>query len=142
MKVKTHHLLSRIWARFHSASFDEADVAAFVIFAREESRAGTTLKDLGDFIAHRTRNRGPFLKYLISLRQNFAENPPVETPDTSAIQMSEQTFAYSPMFSAEILAKDLNEVGNDRGLPPLPPELAEIITLMTISLLQGVRFID
>jgi hypothetical protein len=67
-----HYSVSRIIAQ----AFDEHDILVLLILLREHALANSPVRELGDFVAHRIRNRGPFLQFLRNLSPEF-EKPSI-----------------------------------------------------------------
>lgn len=67
-----HHQIRRFGEQFLSRTFDQNDVALFVVLARDYSNQGSIIRELGDFLAHpKEKDRGIVLKAIDSAAQEF-----------------------------------------------------------------------
>src|SRR5688572_1641693 len=66
MDVKQIQHLSMLHGRFAQGTFDELDVKLLLLMLRDEPEP---LREFGDFVAHRVRNKGPFHNRLATVRR-------------------------------------------------------------------------
>jgi hypothetical protein len=139
---KHHHLLRHALGRIHRGTFSELEVLALLILAREQASEGSVIHELGDFTAHRKRDRGPFTKYVSIRKREVTEGkalvgPPLELKDFRGGLLNE-----NPIFTIEDFGQELDALSAQVGLDMLPDGLVHAIATMVISILQGVTFVE
>lgn len=63
MDAKQTDLLGELHSRFVAGNFGETDVHSLLALLREDSPKGGIVRELGDFIGHRSRDKGPVQQY-------------------------------------------------------------------------------
>jgi hypothetical protein len=137
-----HYSVSRIIAQ----AFDEHDILVLLILLREHALANSPVRELGDFVAHRVRNRGPFLQFLRNLSPEF-EKPSIPkgqgATDTLLTSIQFDKILSTPaIYSQSDILSSLNDILQPAGFQTLPNDLAGDIIVCIMSLLQDARFVD
>jgi hypothetical protein len=70
---KQKQLLEFYYRKFIELTFDEKDVYNFLILIRESVRGIRSIRELGDFIAHREKSKG-FIKEYLEENQRILNN--------------------------------------------------------------------
>ncbi|RDL44151.1 hypothetical protein DN730_10995 [Marinomonas piezotolerans] len=52
MNKYTHHHIERFYEKFINRSFDQDDIAMFIVLSRDYTPKGSIFRELGDFLAH------------------------------------------------------------------------------------------
>jgi hypothetical protein len=142
MDHKETQLARYCYSRLVGRTFDERDLYALCILLRDDAPKGSPVRELGDFIAHRRRDRGAFLTFLEDQRAE-AEQYVRSAPDTSPPQeFIERALSAPGVYSTDAVFDSLNAELSKAGVPRLPEDLAPEVLLCIMSLLQDVRFID
>lgn len=71
MDVKERWLLTGLSEQIGGGTFDERDVLAFLILLRRHTPNDHLVRELGDFVAHRERDRGMLRRYLADVQRMF-----------------------------------------------------------------------
>ncbi|MEC4724303.1 hypothetical protein HWQ46_01910 [Shewanella sp. D64] len=75
MNTYTHHHIERFYKKFISRTFDQDDVAMFIVLARDYTPKGSIFREFGDFLAHPDeKNRGLVIKSFQEVINFFDEN--------------------------------------------------------------------
>jgi hypothetical protein len=64
MDAKEHLLAGDLYRRIRAHTFHERDVLAFLILLRPYSVAGSPVRELSNFVAHREKDRGSLKTYV------------------------------------------------------------------------------
>jgi hypothetical protein len=111
---------------YNGATFTETDVVSLLILVREE--AGTHVRELADFVAHRERDRGLLWQFPEAF-DRIANLPESERPGAVDLPLQIQD-----------LRREFNAVFKSIGLNELAHAHVEYITLLAASVLDGVTF--
>lgn len=75
MNKYTHHHIERFYEKFITRSFDQDDVAMFIVLARDYTPKGSIFRELGDFLAHPDeKNRGLVIRAFQEIIDFFDDN--------------------------------------------------------------------
>jgi hypothetical protein len=131
MDAKEKFLVDELCRRIRDQIFHERDVLALLILLRGHSAAGSPVRELADFIAHREKDRGALQKYVqrvVAYGQALANG--------TAGQLK-----IDPVFTAAAFRVSLNSVLAGLSIPVFPNERTDDVLACTMSLLQDVRLI-
>ena len=128
MDAKERWFIKQLHSAILSGSFAERDVLALLITLRNHAEQGNLVREFGDFVAHREKNRGVLQKYLHSVQSALGAELATNGEPTSFT-----------VLSFESVRNSFNEVFRSLELPELDAELANQITVCIISLLQSVE---
>lgn len=127
MDAKERLLIEQLHSTILSGSFAERDILALLIVLRNHAKKDTLVREFGDFVAHRERDQGIFLRYLQSVQSAL---------HGGSVGTGEPVFTVS---SSEDVRRSFNEVFRSLRLSELDTEQANQITVCIISLLQSVE---
>jgi hypothetical protein len=139
---KYHHLIRSALGRIRARSFTEADVLALLTLAREQATPRSAMRELGDFAAHRRRERGLFAEYLRETHRELIEGRELAGDLLTEQDFDEGLLSENRIFSVSALEGELGSLADRVGQDRLSSDLVEIVALMVVSLLQGVVFLD
>ncbi len=128
MDAKERWIIEKLHAKIIQGTYDEIDILAFLITLRESVRKGSLIREFGDFIAHRSRDRGILKEYLERLR-HLLQNP----------MKSNSSIEEVAVYSVYDIQRSLNDLLASIGLSPFGEEIANQVTVCLISLLQFVK---
>lgn len=75
MNKYTHHHIKRFYEKFISRSFDQDDVAMFIVLARDYTPKESIFRELGDFLAHPDeKDRGLVIRGFQNIIDFFDKN--------------------------------------------------------------------
>jgi len=75
MNSYAKHSIRHFYNTYSARSFDQDDVALFLVLARDYANKGTVVRELGDFLAHsQEKNKGLTLDSVGALAMHFEEN--------------------------------------------------------------------
>jgi hypothetical protein len=131
MDAKEHCLGADLYERIRTYDFCERDILAFLILLRPHS-AGSAVRDLSDFVAHRERDRG-LLKDYVHRVLNYAEAA-VDNKRAAQVQVG-------AVHSATEFHDSLNATLARFDLSPLDLHVTNDVLACIMSLLQEVRLI-
>ena len=130
MDTKELWLLERTLATLQSGSYSERDVLALLILLRAHAADKSPIREFGDFVAHRRKDRGILQTFLGRVRSALLNPPPV------GVQPSSISF---PVYTSATIHAALNDVFAALGLSSMDVELANQIMVCVISLFQSVE---
>ena len=120
MDAKETWLVNATVDAIASGNFHERDV-----LLREYAAGNTPLREFGDFVAHRERDRG----ILLQVRERIR----------GALLGQTNTTENLPIWSVAQIGDSLNVTFARLGVPSLDPENVNRVTVSVMTLLQGVR---
>jgi hypothetical protein len=129
MDAKERLLVEELCRRATGQVFHERDVLALLILLRGHSAAGSPVRELADFIAHREKDRGALKKY-VQHAVAYGEALATGTPGQLKVD---------PVYTAGVFRDSLNSVLGNLSISAFSTELADDILVCTMSLLQDVR---
>jgi hypothetical protein len=141
MDARERHLLAHYLARIAGDVFEEADIYAFVLLLRPYASEGSSLREFGDFMAHRERTQGTFRRFLITELERLRATSIVET-DCETVQEAVKLLRSAVLFPEERILRDLNETLRLVGGTAIDTARAGAIVACLISLLQDASFLD
>lgn len=128
MDIKEQFLIDRTRAVLESGTFSERDVLSLLILLREHAPDKSLLREFGDFVAHRERDRGLLCEYLGRVQAALMTNTAVVN----------QTDPFRVIKSSEI-CQSFNDLFASLGMPLFDPELGNRVSACIITILQSVR---
>ena len=132
MDSKERAIVAALHGRIQASAFGESDVLGFLIATREYAHSNSPLRELGDFVAHRERDRGilqRYLRHVCEFRDAFLAGLP-------AILHSEV------IFSLKDLHATLTSTLQRFDLPSLNEAQTGDLLACAMSILQQVRLSD
>jgi hypothetical protein len=123
MDAKERWLVEQLMSVIKSGTFTERDILALLIVLRNHAKGDNVIREFGDFVAHREKDRGWLQKYVHEVKIGLANG---DLPQNIPI-------------ANKHVQEDLNQVLILLKLPEVNEELANQITICIISLLQSVQ---
>jgi hypothetical protein len=111
-----------------SGAFTELDVLGLLMLLRRHASQDSAVREFGDFIAHRDKDRGLLKKYVALWQSALLHNRVNPTGDLKV-----------PVLTSTDLHASFNDVLVQVGLEQIDEEITNRITVCIISLLQAVR---
>lgn len=131
MDAKQTALLSDLHSRFLAGNFGEIDVHSLLALLRDDSPASGPVRELGDFIAHRERDRGKVHRYLTEMKTIL-----------DRLGTQEDVLRVGVVFTDEVIAKAIDTELARHGLAALSAVRHRQIQLAILSTLQQVALVD
>lgn len=128
MDRKEQYLVERTLDRLRRGSFSERDVIALLILLRRHAQPRSAVREFGDFIAHREKDRGVLQEFLARVQRRLAGSEPSDIDPPRL-----------PVFTATEVEHALNDVLAALNFASIDGELANRIVVSTISILQDVQ---
>jgi hypothetical protein len=128
MDKKELWLISKLHEKIVQGTFTETDVLSLLILLREHVGKTSPIREFGDFIAHRAKDRG-IIKDLTSLMKRALSGEFDHEPRTIDL----------PAFTLEQVCDSFNKAFKPLGLSSIDLEVANKITVFIITLLQSVK---
>jgi hypothetical protein len=125
MDPKERWLLEGMRAKLDSGSFTERDILSLLILLRRHASSEPVVKEFGDFIAHRDKDKGILKDYLSRVQK--------------LLKGSKEEALSLPIFTEKEIHLSFNKVLSKIGLTEINSELANQITVCIITLLQSVK---
>jgi len=129
MDAKEQNLVADLHKLITNHSFHERDILALLILLREHAANRTAVRELGDFIAHREKDRGALKKYVHHVTA-YVEAATKNKPAQVKVE---------PVYSSAEFRDSLNTSFAGFGLPQVSPDLTDDVLICIMSLLQDVR---
>ena len=129
MDAKETHLVADLHELITSRLFHERDILGLLILLREHAADPSPVRELGDFVAHREKDRGALKKYVQHVAA-YLEAAAKKKPAQMKIESVHSRAAFRD---------SLNAVFARFGLPPLAADLTDDVLTCVMSLLQDVR---
>ena len=129
MDAKEHLLVGDLYRRIRTHTFHERDVLAFLILLRPYSVAGSPVRELSDFVAHREKDRGSLKTYVHH----------VLTYGEAVVAKRAAQVQIGVVHSAAAFRDSLNATLAKFKLSPLNPDVTDDVLACVMSLLQEVR---
>jgi hypothetical protein len=123
--------LKRMVERIRSGDFSEDDVYVLLLTLRRFACPGRALREFGDFLAHREKDRGILFEYVKEIKE--ALDRPLPFSGTISIR---------PVISSTQLADEINEIIGRSEIIPLSSVQMNHVMVCVISLLQCVELQD
>lgn len=131
MDSKEFQLISHFYKKIIKGKSDERDIYSFLMLIREYSPKPSPVREFGDFIAHRERDRGKIKDYLDSAQDFFYKY-------ANDIPSSKNGYEVKPVFTMEEIYESFNITLKNIGFPNLDQISVRNIMLCIMSLLQNV----
>jgi hypothetical protein len=128
MDAKEFWIIQQLHSRISSGTFADLDVMSLLIVLRQHAMPNSSVREFGDFIAHRARDQGILKKYLRRVQLTLQGNV---GPEDEPIRL--------PVFTVEEIQASLNGLFHKLGLAEIDSELANRITVCIITILQSVE---
>lgn len=129
MDAKEERLIGELYHRIKDYSFHERDILALLILLRPYADIGSPVRELGDFIAHREKDRGALKNYVQHVVR-YVEAVAHKTSGQAKIEVVHSSGAFHD---------SLNIVLSKLELAALTTNEADSILVCVMSLLQDVR---
>ena len=110
MDAKERSLLGDIHNRLVAGNFGEVDVLALLAVLRDHVSVQGPVRELGHFVAHRERDRGPMHSYLLEMRDIFER---IYARNYSGV------IGPHEIFSSDDIARALDSALTEQGLETL-----------------------
>lgn len=131
MDAKQTDLLTQLHGRFEAGNFSELDVHSLLALLRDDSPGGGPVRELGDFIAHRERDRGKVHRYLTEMKTIL-----------DRLGTQNDVLRVGVVFTDEAIAKAIDTELARHGLATLSSVRHRQVQLAILSTLQGVALVD
>lgn len=132
MDAKEKALVTRLRDRIAAREFGEADVLSLLIMLRQYASAGSSVRELGDFVAHRERDRGLLQRYI----QHVCDFRDAYLAGKAA------TLHSAVIFDVPSLGASLADTLGRFGLQPLnKPQVCDLLAC-AMCILQAVQLYD
>jgi hypothetical protein len=138
---KEEQLIDYSLSRIMAHAFDEHDILALLILLREHAPENSPVRELGDFTAHRVRDRGPFLEFVRNRRVKL-EKLPIIGGQGATNDLLDRVLSAPGVYSQSDVLSSLNGILQPAGFQALPNALASDILVCIMSLLQDIRFVN
>ena len=127
MDTKHTALLVDLHARITAGEFQEIDVLSLLALLREDAPKNGVLRELGDFVAHRNRNKGPVHRYLSELKAIL-----------DRLGTRDEVLRVAIVFTETDISHALDIALASHGLAALLTQRHRQVQLAILSMLQGV----
>lgn len=128
MDTKERWLIEQARATLETGTFTELDVLGLLILLRRHAQSASVVREFGDFVAHREKDRGILQTYLSHIQ---------------AVLKGDAVPNYQPVKQQVITSNDIhtafNELFSSLGFGPIGAELGNRLAVCIITLLQSVR---
>lgn len=125
---KERWLIEHALVTVQSRYFSERDVLALLILLRRHAAPDSVVREFGDFVAHREKDRGVLQKYLRRVQLELrGQQPKREGP------------VVLPVYTADNVHMSFNAVLTEMDFEAVNAELGNRLTVCIISLLQSVQ---
>lgn len=131
MDNKELEIITELHNRIITKLCNESDIYSILILLRCYAKEKTAVKEFGDFIAHREKDRGFINEYLIRTKE-ILDN----------LGKRNELLVIKNVFSFEEIKTSFNEILSKLNLQNFNDEIVRIIIVFIISLLQDVNIID
>jgi len=131
MDAKEQNLIADLHKLITNHSFHERDILALLILLRDHAADRSAVRELGDFVAHREKDRGALKKYVHHVTA-FVD---------AAIKNRPAQMKIEPVYSSAAFRDSLNTSFDRFGLPPVSPDITDDVLICIMSLLQDVRIV-
>jgi hypothetical protein len=131
MDAKETHLVADVHQLIANRSFHERDILGLLILLREHAADPSPVRELGDFVAHREKDRGALKKYVQHVAAYLE----------AAARKAPAQVQIKSVYSSASFRESLNAVFDRFGLPPLSVDLSDDVLTCVMSLLQDVRLL-
>lgn len=136
MDAKEVFLVKAIYDKILAHNYDELDIYVFLMLFREPSGKDTIIREIGDFAAHRIRDRGKTYKKLNEiLGKDILIDDNVNTDTVYYLNTN-------PIFQKNELSEGINEILFQMGFKRLDDTHIDGILLCVISIFQDIQIIS
>jgi hypothetical protein len=134
MDQKQSSLLSELHQKITTGDFGETEVHSLWGLLRQDEPANvrSPVRDLGDFVGHRERDRGGVHEHIRLTRENFEKN----------VQQGGVLFTGQPAYSQKEVAEGLDKALARHNLAALQEWAHVAVQFVTLAMLQGVGLLD
>lgn len=136
MDAKEKQLIEFYQNKIINYEFDEKDIYSFLMLLRENMGTHSPVKEFGDFMAHRNKDRGAIHTYLMDNKMKLDHLKNNDVPQDGLSIVSEV------VFTTDQIKKSFNQFFKDHGLSLFSTNLVEDIILCIISLLQHIKICE
>lgn len=131
MDIKQTALLADLHARIIEGEFGETDVLSLLALLREDAPRNGPVCELGHFVAHRCRDKGPIHRYMAGVRAIL-----------DRLGTQQDLLCINVVFSEADIARALDSALAAHRLKPLSTARHRQVQLAVLSMLQGVAMSD
>ena len=128
MDTKERWLIEQARATLEAGTFTELDVLGLLILLRRHAQPTSVVREFGDFVAHREKDRGILQTYLRHIQ---------------AVLKGDAVPDYQPVKHQVITSNDIytafNDLFSSLGFGPIGTELGNRLAVCIITLLQSVK---
>jgi hypothetical protein len=132
MDSKEQAIVAVIHERIRARVFNESDVLSLLVVARQYAEPNTPVRELGDFVAHRERDRGVLHRYLQHLCE-FRD---------ALLAGRRATLRSATIFDTADLHGAFASVLNQFDLPPLSEAQVSDLLVCAMCILQQVQLME
>lgn len=129
MDAKEQALVGNLYRRTKARTFNERDVLALLILLRPHAAAGSPVRELSDFVAHREKDRGSLKTYVHH----------VVAYGEALLKKTAAQLKIDVVHSARAFGDSLNLALAQFNLAPLAGDVTDDVLACVMSLLQDVR---
>jgi hypothetical protein len=129
MDAKEQGLVGDLYRRVKVHTFHERDVLALLILLRPHASAGSPVRELSDFVAHREKDRGSLKTYVHH----------VVAYGEALVKKTAAQLKIDVVHSADAFRESLNIALAQFQLAPLARDVTDDVLACVMSLLQDVR---
>jgi len=131
MDAKEFSLIEYYHLKIEKNIFNENDVFSFLILIRQYAERATPTREIGDFIAHREKDRGYIKNYLYETKKKLEK-----------VGKTNVTIDIKPVFTFKEISKSINDVLLLLKLSTFSDDNIARIIICVISILQEVEIVD
>jgi hypothetical protein len=132
MDEKEKQLVVNYHDKIINKEFDESDIYIFLMLLREKFDNKTPLRELGDFIAHREKNRGYIYDYLLDNKRKLDDVHNKTVPPEGRLIESKEVFTIKQ------IKDQYNRYFKEWGLTLFSTSMVNDIVLCVMSLFQNI----
>jgi hypothetical protein len=129
--AKQTALLVELHARIVAGDFGETDVHALLTLLREDAPQHGVLRELGDFVAHRRRNKGPIHQYMREVKRIL-----------DGLGTQNDLLRINVVFTEAEIAIAVDSAFAAHGLATLHPVRGRQVQLAILSMLQAIAMTE
>lgn len=129
MDAKEHQLIGDLIQRICARTFHERDILALLILLRAHAPEKSPIREVGDFVAHREKDRGMLKTYMHQVVA-FAE---------ASINGTSAQIKIESVYSSRDFYESLNAVLTEFNISKVSIDVADDVLVCVMSVLQEVR---
>lgn len=136
MDKKETQLVNDYHKKIIEYNFDERDIHSFLMLLREHTTKNTPVREFGDFIAHRNKERGLIRDYLLENKKK------IDNIWNGSVPNEGFTINSNNVFELIQIKRSFNNFLELNNLKTFDSELIRDVVLCIMSLLQDVNIYD